>query len=288
MGKKLGLDKQYSSLLTSVNKNSPTNLMTNSTGNTLRSKAMNLAGSKVGKTAKFIMGRTPIGKAVNLAINVGSGIGIGYSYAKNKFNKKKADFQKGDYSDIKTDKKMAGGMMQGYGAARTSGMGLEDQSLPPGKMVRANTGKMLNFKSDKERKDYTKQAIASLEGITESFKDKLNPMKAQRLLDRLPKKKIKKVKMNKGGGMDMGKKEEPTQWITKKEKPTQWITKKEKPTQWITKKEKPKKWITKKSRGGGMDMGQMPNTVKPEPRGNPGIVENVVGKGGDYIKDLID
>jgi len=84
--------------------------------------------------------------------------------------------------------------------------------------------------------------------------------------------------MNKGGGMDMGKKEEPTQWITRKEKPTQWITK----------KEKPKKWITKKSRGGGMDMGQMPNTVKPEPRGNPGIVENVVGKGGDYIKDLID
>jgi len=84
--------------------------------------------------------------------------------------------------------------------------------------------------------------------------------------------------MNKGGGMDMGKKEESTQWITKKEKPTQWITK----------KEKPKEWITKKSRGGGMDMGQMPNTVKPRPRGNPGIVENVVGKGGDYIKDLID
>jgi len=86
------------------------------------------------------------------------------------------------------------------------------------------------------------------------------------------------AELSKGGGMDMGKKEEPTQWITKKEKPTQWITK----------KEKPKKWITKKSRGGGMDMGQMPNTVKPEPRGNPGIVENVVGKGGDYIKDLID
>ena len=79
---------------------------------------------------------------------------------------------------------------------------------------------------------------------------------------------IKPRTMNKGGGMDMGKKEEPTQWITKKEKP--------------------KKWITKKSRGGGMDMGQMPNTVKPEPRGNPGVVETVVGKGSDYIKDLID
>ena len=147
MGKKLGLDKQYSSLLTSVNKNSPTNLMTNSTGNTFRSKAMNLAGSKVGKTAKFILGRTPIGKAVNLAINVGSV--IGYSYDKNKFNKKKADFQKGDYRDIKTDKKMGCGMMQGYGAARTSGMGLEDQSLMPGQMVRASEGKMLSAKQKK-------------------------------------------------------------------------------------------------------------------------------------------
>jgi hypothetical protein len=42
------------------------------------------------------------------------------------------------------------------------------------------------------------------------------------------------------------------------------------------------------NQGGGMDMGKMPNTVKPRPRGNPGIVENVVGKGADYIKDLID
>ena len=45
---------------------------------------------------------------------------------------------------------------------------------------------------------------------------------------------------------------------------------------------------TTMNKGGGMDMGQMPNTVKPEPRGNPGIVGNVVGKGADYIKDLID
>jgi len=37
------------------------------------------------------------------------------------------------------------------------------------------------------------------------------------------------------------------------------------------------------NKGGGMDMGH-----KPRPRGNPGIVENVVGKGGDYIKDLIN
>ena len=37
------------------------------------------------------------------------------------------------------------------------------------------------------------------------------------------------------------------------------------------------------NKGGGMDMGH-----KPRPRGNPGVVETVVGKGGDYIKDLID
>jgi len=37
------------------------------------------------------------------------------------------------------------------------------------------------------------------------------------------------------------------------------------------------------NKGGGMDMG-----AKPRPRGNPGVVETVVGKGGDYIKDLIN
>jgi len=37
------------------------------------------------------------------------------------------------------------------------------------------------------------------------------------------------------------------------------------------------------NKGGGMDMGH-----KPRPRGNPGVVETVVGKGGDYIKDLIN
>jgi len=143
MGKKLGLDKQYSSLLTSVNKNSPSGVLSKvykSIGTF--PNVSGVANSKLLNVGKKVFSKTPIGRAVNLAVNVGSGIGIGYSYAKNKFNKKKADFQKGDYSDIKTDKKMSGGMMQGYGAARTSGMGLEDQSLPPGKMVRASKGKM--------------------------------------------------------------------------------------------------------------------------------------------------
>ena len=82
------------------------------------------------------------------------GIGIGYSYAKNKFKGK---------SETKVDKKSAGGEMnqmnikgymgggasRGYGAARTSGMGLQDESLMPGKMVRAKNGKMLSAKQKK-------------------------------------------------------------------------------------------------------------------------------------------
>ena len=49
----------------------------------------------------------------------------------------------------KMARKMGGGMMQGYGAARTSGMGLQDESLMPGKMVRAKNGKMLSAKQKK-------------------------------------------------------------------------------------------------------------------------------------------
>ena len=44
---------------------------------------------------------------------------------------------------------MGGGASRGYGAARTSGMGLQDESLMPGKMVRANKGKMLSAKQKK-------------------------------------------------------------------------------------------------------------------------------------------
>ena len=147
MGKKLGLDKSYNALkitlgkypLTSIGKNSPSSAFMS---RALKLNTPPLVNSKLLNVGKKVFSKTPIGRAVNLVEKVGYGVGIGYAYAKNKFNKKKADFQKGDYSDIKTDKKMSGGMMQGYGAARTSGMGLEDQSLPPGKMVRAKYGKM--------------------------------------------------------------------------------------------------------------------------------------------------
>lgn len=189
MGKKLGLDKAYNALKT-VTGSYP--ITGGTPKSTFMKRGLNLTtsvnkGSKLLNVGKKVFSKTPVGKAVNLAINVGSGIGIGYSYAKNKFNKKKADFQKGDYSDIKTDKKMGGGMMQGYGAARTSGMGLEDQSLMPGQMVRASKGTMLSAK----QKKIARMAPPPDKITGADFK----AMKA---------KNGKMIKMNKGGGMDMG------------------------------------------------------------------------------------
>jgi len=178
MGKKLGLDKSYNALKTVLGSYPITGgkfpkgsfmerslklragNVSGKSSSLFTDRALKLRagqklttsvnkGSKLLNIGKKVFSKTPVGRAVNLAINVGSGIGIGYGIAKEKFSGKKANFQKGDYSDIKTDKKMGGGMMQGYGAARTSGMGLEDQSLPPGKMVRASKGKMLTAKQKK-------------------------------------------------------------------------------------------------------------------------------------------
>ena len=181
-------------------------------------------------------------------------------------------------------KAMSGGMMQGYGAARTSGMGLEDQSLMPGQMVKARFGDFMNTfiaddkrsvagksggadsgtagemrsklgKSDvvekKKIKNYIKKKVE--QGKTVIKKTKEAAKKTGTILATPIKKfheaaeenvrkngpvRIFKRSYSKGGGMDMGKKEEPTQWITKKEKKQNWITKKEKKQNWITKKEK--------------------------------------------------
>ena len=173
MGKKLGLDTAYNKLK-AVTKTYP--ITGGTPTSTFMKRSLNLKagqplttsvnkGSKLLNIGKKVFSKTPIGRAVNLAVNVGSGIGIGYSYAKNKFNKKKADFQKGDYSDIKIDKKSAGGEMnqmnikgymsggasRGYGAARTSGMGLQDESLMPGKMVTAKNSLFLEITPEDPR-----------------------------------------------------------------------------------------------------------------------------------------
>jgi uncharacterized protein (DUF697 family) len=211
MGKKLGLDAAYKglNLTTSVNKNSvlnkinlsgstgmkaydSTKMLTNSIALGVK-KVVKTFGKKALSIGKKVLGRTPVGKAVGLAIAAGTGANIGYEYGKDKFKSFKEDIKR--VTGYKTDKKnksssnesyeegrkegskkfkqlkekvsntagqvtgfltgkryggamkkMSGGMMQGYGAARTSGMGLEDQSLMPGQMVRASKGTMLSAK----------------------------------------------------------------------------------------------------------------------------------------------
>ena len=208
MGKKLGLDKQYSSLLTNVNKNvlkgaseaRRIELLNKPSFNitVYDQKSYEAAGgkgkanlkdykslgvknedqyfkikntvkkavksSKLLNIGKKVLGRTPVGRAVNLAVNVGSGIGIGYSYAKNKFKGK---------SETKVDKKSAGGEMnqmnikgymgggasRGYGAARTSGMGLQDESLMPGKMVKMNKGGGMDAGAAQNKADFRARVI---------------------------------------------------------------------------------------------------------------------------------
>jgi hypothetical protein len=57
--------------------------------------------------------------------------------------------------------------------AKGRGMGLQDEKIKPGKVMKAKTGKQI-----------VKEFSASLKGIDESFKSKVHPMKKQRLLDR--------------------------------------------------------------------------------------------------------
>ena len=176
MGKKLGLDKAYSSLLTTVNKNSPTNLSgkglsigkklaTNPViGSRLLTEVINRQNTGVvKKAAKSVFKRSPIGRVVDIAVKFGTGVGAGYSYAKEKF---------------KPDNKMGGGMMYGYETggmsskqkaiaakapppnvldgkdfavlraekAKNRGMGLQDESMKPGKIMKAKYGKEAKIK----------------------------------------------------------------------------------------------------------------------------------------------
>jgi len=98
-------------------------------------------------------------------------------------------------------------------------------------------------------------------------------------------------KMNKGGGMDMGAKK-PLSFKEQLAKArAEGTVEKSKTSKYLKKKSRGDKInallkaanVPNMNKGGGMDMGH-----KPRPRGNPGVVETVVGKGGDYIKDLID
>jgi len=167
MGKKLGLDKAYSNLLTTVNKNSPTNVSGKglSTKNPLsnRSTINTKVTGVVKNVAKSVFNRSPLGKIIDAGVKIGAGVGAGYSYAKEKF---------------KPDNKMGGGMMYGYGTggmsskqkaiaakapppnvldgkdfavlraekAKNRGMGLQDESMKPGKIMKAKYGKEAKIK----------------------------------------------------------------------------------------------------------------------------------------------
>jgi hypothetical protein len=115
-GKKLGLDNLYKNLYTTVNKNSPSTEFINrrlklSSTDEFTNRRMTLSSNKPAKEDTFTnrrkklksatknifktaFKRSPIGRIADLTIKVGSGIGIGYETAKNKF---------------KTDKKSTGG-----------------------------------------------------------------------------------------------------------------------------------------------------------------------------------
>ena len=167
MGKKLGLDKAYSNLLTTVNKNSPTNLSGKGLStNTPLSNRPTINTKNTGvvkKVVKSVFNRSPIGRAIDSVVKIGAGVGAGYSYAKQKF---------------KPDNKMGGGMMYGYETggmsskqkaiaakapppnvldgkdfavlraekAKNRGMGLQDESMKPGKIMKAKYGKEAKIK----------------------------------------------------------------------------------------------------------------------------------------------
>ena len=98
-GKKLGLDNLYKNLYTTVDKNSPVNLSgkglpTNTNLSNRPTINTNKVSGVVKNVTKSVFRRSPIGRIADFTIKVGSGIGMGYEIAKNKF---------------KTDKKSTGG-----------------------------------------------------------------------------------------------------------------------------------------------------------------------------------
>ena len=204
MGKKLGLDKAYSNLLTTINKNSPSSdflnrRLTLSTGKNegmktdiFKNRRLTLStptSDTIKKATKSIFKRSPIGRIIDAGVKIGAGVGAGYSYAKEKF---------------KPDNKMGGGMAKKYsvgggadtgkrgeakskatiqnmrlerafpltailayksgltkktslpikgkhnkmggGMAENRGMGLQDESMKPGKIMKAKYGKEAKIK----------------------------------------------------------------------------------------------------------------------------------------------
>ena len=108
-----------------------------------------------------------------------------------------------DFKILQGSKKgMRMGGMAGYGSARTSGMGLQDESMKPGKVMKANTGKQVTkgrgmTKGDLEyaevRSKHPRSKKYDKPGYSPVFKsareESENTVKVQRIVDDLVKKK---------------------------------------------------------------------------------------------------
>lgn len=62
------------------------------------------------------------------------------------------------------------GGMAGYGSARTSGMGLQDESMKPGKVMKANSGKLAESMKKLREKAYEKSG-KKMKGVGRYGKD---------------------------------------------------------------------------------------------------------------------
>jgi uncharacterized protein (DUF697 family) len=138
MSKKLGLDAAYKglNLTTSVNKNSvlnkinlsgstgmkaydSTKMLTNSIALGIKQPSKLTFGKKALSIGKKVLGKTPVGKAVGLAIAAGTGANIGYEYGKDKFKSFKEDIKR--VTGYKTDKKNKSSSNESYEEGRKEG-----------------------------------------------------------------------------------------------------------------------------------------------------------------------
>ena len=178
---------------------------------------------------------------------------------------------------------MGGGASRGYGAARTSGMGLQDESLMPGKMVKARFGDFMNtFIADDKRSVAGKSGGAD-SGTAGEIRSKLGKS------DVVEKKKIKnyiKKKVEQGKTVIKKTKEAAKKTgtilatpIKKFHELAEENVRKNGPVRIY----KPRTAVKRYSKGGGMDMGAKQSLTFKQQLAKA-RAEGKVGKTSKYIK----
>ena len=186
-----------------------------------------VAGFKARRQAKM---KDLLKNAVGALGRVASPVAAGASAIKN-FRKKKPDFQKGDYSGIKI-KRAGGGMSSGQAAiaakapppnkidakdfavlrkekARGRGMGLQDESVKPGKVMKADMGKFIGKLTKPIRRLFGKGTKTAASGMNQPNSvglGKMLPDLLQKAIDDGTIKTAKHGKMMKykrGSGLDL-------------------------------------------------------------------------------------